>query len=254
MLIEHPDLSLTNPYDIREQKTRILLKWLLAFRFSSKQLLAQVLGSDLPRSARIFNTLYKANYIQNFLNDYTFGKRFVMLTAAGAHFLEQSTGQPVDKAITKLYRMSRYPNILHDLAVQRAALRRLDKYVELIFDHDITIPEPLHRPDMLMKNHKGSWVAFEYERTRKFTPRIFISFYNHAEAMIERHYNATYFLFNRESDAEHYNTLFDAKEWPRYDYNRGTGKAAQIKVTFQPDTVTNLRKCFLFIVEPQDGH
>ena len=67
---------------------------------------------------------------------------------------------------------------------------------------------------------------------------------------MERHYNAAYFLFDRESDAEHYHTLFDAKEWPRYDYNRATGKITQKKIPFEPDTVTNLRKCFLFILEP----
>ena len=226
------------------------MDWLLAFRFSSKKLLAARLGSDLQRSKRIFNSLYKANYIQNFLNDYTYGKRFVMLTQAGAHFLEQTTGRRVDKAITKLYRMTRYPHILHDLAVQRAVLRRLDKYTELIADHDIVIPEPFHRPDLLMRSVSGRWVAFEYERTRKFTPQIYLSFHNHAEAIIERHYSAACFLFDSESDTEHYTRLFDAKEWPRYEYNLNTGRATPMKLTFEPDSVTNLRKCFLFLVEP----
>ena len=47
MLIEQPDnSSLTNPYDIRDHKTRIVLDWLLAFRFSSLPLLAQRLDSS----------------------------------------------------------------------------------------------------------------------------------------------------------------------------------------------------------------
>ena len=126
MFIEKPDKNLTNPYDLRDQKTRIVLDWLLAFRFSSLPLLALRLASSRTGCRRIFDSLFRANYIQTFMNDYTYRKRFVMLTTTGANFLEQTTGRDVSSAVTQIYRMNRYQNILHDLAVQQAAIRRLD--------------------------------------------------------------------------------------------------------------------------------
>ena len=252
MLIEQPDNSLTSPYEIRDHKTRLVLDWLHAFRFSSLSLLAQRLDSSRVRSQRIFKSLFQANYIQYFLNDYTYRKRFVMLTPTGANFLHQSTGRDVSAAVTQTYRLTRYHNILHDLAVQQAAIRRLDHYKELIADHHITIPEPFHRPDILMLNHKDFWIAYEYERSRKQIKCVYVSFNNHAQAIIKRHYHATYFLFDHESDLDFYQNLFDAKEWPQYDYNRSTGKTTEKKTPFQPDTFTNLRKCFLFIHEAAD--
>ena len=252
MFIEKPDKNLTNPYDLRDQKTRIVLDWLLAFRFSSLPLLALRLASSRTGCRRIFDSLFRANYIQTFMNDYTYRKRFVMLTTTGANFLEQTTGRDVSSAVTQIYRMNRYQNILHDLAVQQAAIRRLDHSTELIADHHITIPEPFHRPDILMLNHKDFWIAYEYERSRKQIKRVYVSFNNHAQAIIKRHYHATYFLFDHESDLDYYQNLFDAKEWPQYDYNRSTGKTTEKKTPFQPDTFTNLRKCFLFIHEAAD--
>ena len=47
---------------------------------------------------------------------------------------------------------------------------------------------------------------------------------NHVRALIKRHYSGVYFLFDREHDLVHYQTLFADRTRPEYQYNRKTGK------------------------------
>ena len=251
MRIVHRNPLLKYPRAICREKLQIVLDWLLEFRFSSFALLAQRLGQTCHTSYKFFRLLRDNGLVQRFTHVHSNHAKYYMLTRAGAAFLHEA-GRDSANACTSPSRLIRYPHILHDLAVQQAAICRLNHYTELIADHHITIPEPFHRPDMLMRNPKDFWIAFEYERSRKQTERIFISFNNHAQAIINKHYHGTYFLFDRESVRAYYQKLFDAKKWPQYDYNRATGKITSKKTPFQPDTVTNLRKCFLFIHEPAD--
>ena len=251
MRIVHRTRALNYPRAIYREKQQLVLDWLLEFRFSSFPLLAQRLGLTCQSSYKFFRSLRDNGLVQRFTHDHYNHEQYYMLTRAGAVFLDEA-GRDSANACTSPSRLIRYPYIMHDLAVQQAAISRLDNYTEVISEHHIIIPEPFHRPDMLMRNPKNFWLAFEYERSRKQTKRIFISFNNHAKAIINKHYHGTYFLFDRESDMAYYRKLFDSKEWPKYNFNRSTGKLTPKDTPFQPDTVTNLRKCFLFIHEPAD--
>ena len=139
---------------------------------------------------------------------------------------------------------------MHDLAVQRAVLNRLDHYDEVIWDQHITLPDHDEKPDALMHSPKNYWVASDYERWRKEDKRIYLSLMNHARALIKRHYSGVYYLFDREHDLWHYQTLFTAQEWPECNYNRQTGKITPAGTHFRPDAIEHLRDCFLFIHEP----
>ena len=198
MRIVHRNPLLKYPRAVRREKQQIVLDWLWEFRFSSFALLAQRLGLTCQTSYKFFRSLRDSGLVQRFTHDHYNLEQYYMLTRAGAAFLHEA-GRDIANACTSPSRLIRYPNIPHDLAVQQAAIRRLDHYKELISEHHITIPEPFHRPDMLMLNPKDFWIAYEYERSRKQTERIFISFNNHAQAIINRHYHATYFLFDRDS-------------------------------------------------------
>ena len=172
-----------------------------------------------------------------------------MLTKAGVDML-QVAGRDVSKAQTLTSRLNRYSHILHDLAVQSAVLKRLDHYDEVIWDQHITLPDQSEKPDALMHSPKNYWVALDYERWRKEDKRIYLSFMNHARALIKRHYSGVYYLFDREHDLLHYQTLFAARAWPEYNYNRKTGKITPAGTHFQPDSIEHLRDCFLFLHEP----
>ena len=251
MLIEQVDKTLTSSYDIRDHKTRLVLDWLHAFRFSSLELLAWRLRSTKARSQRIFRSLFKANFIQYFLTDYTYAKRFVMLTPAGAKFLQHSARRDVSAAVTQTYRLTRNQNTLHDLALQEAAIRRLSNHKELLAGRHITIPEPFHRPDMLMLSLKDNWLAYDYERSRKNIEDVYRSLLAHTRALRKQHYHLAVFLFDRESDLAYYQKLFDAKEWPRHDLKkkRSAPRTIDKPPPFLPDETKGLRKCFRFLYE-----
>ncbi len=164
--------------------------------------------------------------------------------------LLQVAGRDVAKAQIQTSRLNRYAHIMHDLAVQHAVLKRLDLYDEVIWDKHIMLPDQDEKPDALLHSPKNYWVAFDYEYWRKEDKRIYLSFLNHARALLKRHYSGVYYLFDREEDLVHYQTLFAAPAWPEYHYNRKTGKITPAGTHFQPDAIERLRDCFLFIHEP----
>ena len=246
MRIVHRNPLLKYPRAICREKLQLVLTG--SWNFGSPPLLSwpNALARRATRPTNSFACFARTGSCNGLPMTITTTSSIYMLTRAGAAVLHEA-GRDIANAWTSPSRLIRYPYIMHDLAVQQAAISRLDNYTEVISEHHIVIPEPFHRPDMLMRNPKNFWLAFEYERSRKQTKRIFISFNNHAQASSTNHYHGTYFLFDRESDMAYYRKLFDSKEWPKYNFNRSTGKLTPKDTPFQPDTVTNLRKCFLFI-------
>ena len=253
MRIEHRDPTLTYPPAIYYDKLRLVLTWLLEFRFSSYELLARLIESTPANAYPFFRSLKRKGIIHEFFNVYTGRQRFFMLTRTGVGALDID-GRDTSKAMTHSHRLERYAHILHDLGVQAAVLKRRHHYDEVIWDQHIQIPEQFEKPDALLRAPEGYWVALEYERSRKERKRIYISFRNHAKALINRHYSGVYFLFDQESHLSYYQTLFAAPEWPEYHHNRKTGKITSTLSDFDPDSVQNLRKAFRFLHEPYPHH
>lgn len=249
MLIEQRDTSLRYPRAIKDEKTRLVLDWLLEFRFSSIDLLSKRIGSNSVNSNRFFNSLIKDGVIQSFKNVHTKNERYVMLTRAGLSYLEVA-GRDIAKATTRVQHLGRYSHIIHDMAVQYAVLNRLDQFEEVIWDRHIDLPDHQEKPDAILKSPRGYWVALEYERWRKDTKRIYISFMNHANALSEKLYAGVFYLFDRDADFKHYQKLFNEDEWPRYKRERKSGRIKQLESPYKPDDVKNLRKCFVFLHEP----
>lgn len=249
MLIERRDSELKYPKAIKDEKTRLVLDWLLEFRFSSIDLLAKRLGSNSVNSNRYFNALLKDGVIQAFKNVHTKNERYVMLTRAGLSYLEV-LGRDISKATTRVQHLGRYSHIIHDMAVQYAVLNRVAQFEEVIWDRHIELPERQEKPDALLRSPRGYWVALEYERWRKDKKRIYISFMNHANALSEKLYAGVFYLFDKDADHKYYQRLFDAEVWPRYKRDRKSGRVSQLNSTFKPDEIKNLRKCFVFELEP----
>ena len=236
MRIERRDPTLKYPRAIREEKLWLVLDWLLEFQFSSLDLLARRLGLTYQSSYNFFRSLLNNHIIQPVKSIHTHQARYLMLTKAGVDIL-QVAGRDVSKAQAQTSRLNRYSHIMHDLAVQRAVLKRLGHYDEVIWDQHIAFPDQYEKPDALMHSPKNYWVAFEYERWRKEQKRIYLSFLNHARALIKRHYSGVYYLFDREHDLWHYQTLFAAQAWPEYNYNRKTRKITPAGPHVRPDAI-----------------
>ena len=248
MHIEHRDPTPKYPHAIREEKTLLVLDWLLEFRWSSFELLATRLDMRSKTSYKFFRALVEEGLIQIFKSVPAKIARCFLLTRRGATQL-QDAGRDISHAHTSPAGVTHDATIGHDLAVQAAVLRRRHQYDEVIWKPHITLPEPFEKPDVLLRLPQGAWVALDYERQRKDDSRIYIAFRNHAEAIMNQHYGGVHLLFDRPADLKRYRTLFDAEAWPEYDFNRKKGKITALTTTFKPDTVPKLRQCFVFILE-----
>ena len=251
MHIEHRDPTPNYSHAVREEKTLLVLSWLLEFRWSSFELLATRLGMRSKTSYKFFRALVEEGLIQIFKSVPANIARCFLLTRRGAIQL-QDAGRDISHAHTSLTGVTHDATIAHDFDVQAAVLRRLQQYDEVIWKPHITLPEPLEKPDVLLRSPQGAWVALDYERQRKDDSRIYITFRNHAEAIMNHHYGGVHLLFDRPAVLERYRTLFDAEAWPEYDFDRKKGKITARNTTFNPDTVPQLRQCLVFILEDAD--
>ena len=251
MHIEHRNPTPEYPHGGREEKILLVLSWLLEFRWSSFELLATRLGLRSKTSYKFFRALVEEGLIQIFKSVPANLARCFLLTRRGALQL-QDAGRDISHAHTSPTGVTRDPALVHDLAVQAAVLRRLQQHDAVFWKPHITLPEPFEKPDVLLRLRKGAWMALDYERQRKDDSRIYITFRNHAEAIMNQHYRGVYLLFDRPADLERYRTLFDAEAWPEYDFDRKKGKITARTTTFTPDTVPQLRQCFVFILEGAD--
>lgn len=254
MIIEHRDPALNYPRAIKDEKTRLILDWLLEFRFSSIDILAARIGQTPTNANRFFNGLLNDGVIQSFKNVHTKNQRYVMIASAGVSYLE-ALGRDVSNAVTRVANIGRYSQIIHDLSVQAVVLPRLTSYQEVIWDRHITFATQHDRPDAILRAEKSGsdfWSAIEFERWRKDKKRIFMSFINHAKHFEKKHYAGVYYVFQTEADCSYYKKLFEEKEWPQYERKSKSGQIKSLESNFIPDTVTNLRKRYVFRCEPVD--
>lgn len=254
MIIEHRDPNLKYPRAIKDEKIRLVLDWLLEFRFSSIDILAARIGHTPTNANRFFNGLLKDGVIQSFKNVHTKNQRYVMITSAGVSYLE-AFGRDVTRAITRVSNLGRYSQIIHDLSVQAIVLRQITNYVEVVWDKYISFGGQHNRPDAVLRQFKDDsnhWHAIEFERWRKDRKRIFMSFVNHAKHFEKKYYVGVYYVFQSKADCSYYKKLFDEKEWPQYERKSKSGQIQSLNYNFNPDTVKNLRKRFAFRFEPLD--
>ena len=246
MIVENRSPELKYPRAIRQEKIRLVLDWLLEFRFSTIPVLAARLGQSPMNANRFFRSMLSDGLIQEFSNVHTKHYRYVMLAAAGIAYLE-AEGRDISGAINRPARLGKYSRIIHDLAVQTAAITFLSDFSEIVSERNVQW-ESAGKPDLLafsIKNRK--WVALEYERWRKGKNRIFMVLSEHARNLMKKRYAGVYYLFEHEADRKHYLDLFNETHWPQYTRKASTGKVTETrKAPFEPDRVENLRAVFTF--------
>ncbi len=226
----------------------IVFSWILEFRFSTPKILTKVLGLSITSTPRFFSGLIKNGFIKILKNVHTDKERLFMLTSLGVDFLEAREFD-VSNAITKVGRLERYSMVLHDIGVQHFVFSKIHTCSEVVWDKNIVGIVSKCRPDALMKkSSNGQLVGIEYERWRKNLKRIYSSFVNHSNQMIDGHYKGVYFIFNTEVDRVHYQEMFDSERWPLFSKHAATGNLSHTGQYFYPDKVENLRRGFVFEV------
>jgi hypothetical protein len=254
MIIEHRNPTLKYPRAIKDEKTRLVLDWLLEFRFSSIDILSARIGQTATNANRFFNGLIRDGVIQSFKNVHTKNQRYVMITSAGVSYLE-ALGRDTCYAVVRVANLGRYSQIIHDLSVQAVVLPRLSSYKEVVWDRHISFGTQQDRPDAILraeKNGSDFWSAIEFERWRKDKKRIYISLINHSKNFDNKYYAGVYYIFQSKADCIYYEKVFNEKEWPQYERMPKSGQIKNLGSKFVPGNVINLRKRFAFRYEPLD--
>jgi len=252
MKVETRDTALKYPRAIKDEKIRLVLDWLLEFRFSSIDILAARLGQSSKNANRFFNSIIEQNLIMPFKNVHTKNQRYVMLTTSGASYLE-AAGRDISSANTRVASLGKYSQIIHDLSVQVSVLNRLYKHQEIIWDRNIIFASEHNRPDALLYSVKESnelWSALEFERWRKDKKRIYLAFQYHVEHIKNKRYAGVHYLFESLADRNYYEKLFKEERWPQYKREKKSGSVKLLSSGFSPDSIPNLRRRFVFSHEP----
>ncbi len=247
MKIEKRNKSLKSPRDIKHDKMKIILDWLLEFRFSSVSVLAETIEHPIENSRRFFNLLIRQGIIKEFRNQY-FKEKFVMLTVNGVEFLEL-LGRDTSHAIINADNLKKTTQLFHHLEVQKSILRKMEKhsFTDIIWDQNVRLKKQKERPDALLKTTNGYWVALEVERRRKDDFRVYSSFCNHINAINRKHYDGIYYVFNFKRDYLHYNKLLNKNLWPKIIIDK-EGRPKKTNDKFEPPE--DLRKRFVLFYEP----
>lgn len=251
MKIERRDRTEKKPQAVKSQKMRILLKWLLEFRFSTFDILSSVLEAKTANLNRFYNGLIEDGFIQVLTNVHTGGRvRFVMLAKPGVDYLA-NMGIDVSKAKIRPADFRRYSKVAHDISVQRYVVTQINNVDEVIWDKHIVVSDGEERPDaMLKQKHSGYWAAVQYERWPKESSRVYHLFSQHAKARLNHKYAGVVFCFDQQADLNFYKRLFDEKDWPEYKRDYKKGHMLKLGTTFKPDDYNNLRKSFIFQLLP----
>ncbi|EAT10685.1 hypothetical protein HF888_16300 (plasmid) [Bermanella marisrubri] len=250
MIVHKRDADLKYPLAIKEEKTKLVLSWLLEFRFSTFEVLAGRLGQPVANANRFFNSLLDDGFIRTFKNSMVPNTRFVMLTSKGGERLSILLGEEV-RPYTRLSTFAKSTKIAHDLSVQFMVLRWIDDVDEVVWDHNIAGVHELpsySRPDALMKSTKGFWWALELERTRKSESRVFFSLYNHVLNIRNGCYVGVRYVFNSHAVCDFYRKVFEQDAWPLFDRDGRSGRLKRTSGFFKPSNVKNIDKIFDFKV------
>ena len=233
--------------DMKEEKMMIVLSWLLEFRFSTTKILSSLLENN-KNTSFFFSGLVNDGFIKQVVNVHTRNERLLMLTKQGVDFLE-ARELDISNAMTASGRLERYSMVLHDTGVQKFVSSKKERFLEVVMDRNIIGINDKNRPDALLKLKKnGNWVGIEYERWRKSTARVFMSFVNQSNQLTRGNYGGVYFVFNTEIDQEYYMNLFNYERWPLFIKDQNTGKLKASGAYFDPNKVENLRRVFKFEV------
>lgn len=248
MIVNHRNYDLTYKRAIKADKVSIVLDWLLEFRFSSFEVLASRLDLKVSSCLRFFGQLIQDGTLQEFRNVHTRGTRYVMLTRTSLSFLE-ADGRDVSKAVVRSDRLGRHATIIHDLAVQYAALAVIKEFEcdEVVWDRNIDYDG--ERPDLLFHSPKGYWAALEYERWKKKDAQIYRIFQFHARSLVEKRYSAIFYYFDKMADKKIYESLFNKEEWPTFAKDKTRRWKVQSGV-FRPASIEGLESRFKFVHHP----
>ena len=243
-----PTLSLARG----QEKVRLTLAWLALFHFSTLAVLAKRLSIQTNTTSRLLRKLKSQGLVQE-VSIVTIRHKAFMLTQQGLTYHREHTTHCLSyqTAPSKI----NIANARHDLQVQLAVVRRLEKTMEIVSDRALMRWQLKKTPDALLSvPHKK--IALEVELTTKTDKRIFIGYEAHAKAvLIDKRYDEVEYIFTSKSRKAYYEKRFFQDAWPAYCFDSQAKKWIKLcnalgePELFYPAKQSGLVERFTFTLE-----
>ena len=212
-------------YAVRQ---RLIVSWLIEFRFTTWPVAIELLGLQKSNGYRFLQKLQRAGDIEPVQGN--LGDRLMVLTRQGFKNAVRGSYAPPGRTRTTKRQLQGSVQLHHDINVQLAAIRRMRGSEQTIVSVSGTgklgDTKQALRPDALIKyaaeycesaaeeEYYAVIEAIEFERTAKSRGRVYGMLGAYHRAMKDGLCNRVLLTFNDESVRNFYNSAMIEDEWP----------------------------------------
>jgi hypothetical protein len=245
---KNPRLYTKDPRGRADEKLNIILKMLVDFHHSTKELMLQRLSLATDSHHQYFKKLEEKGILKK-IEAPSIRNNFVyMLTAIGIELATERLNLVVNYQLDG--HKINHNNLRHDLAIQKIMISKIDEYDYFVperFLSEINISNEKQPDGCFIKNNKKT--VLEVELTAKTDRRIHKAFISHAKAVLRKDYENIIYVFSSTSTRNYYFDRFNEKIWKLYIYQNDKKSWIRDKENFTPDDYVGLRNSFAFVVE-----
>lgn len=226
------------PQQKKAWKRRLVVKWLLEFKFSSIELLSKLLGQKAKHASPFFKAMIADKLLVRFKSEF-FPKKDLVRLGPGV----KEAFSDLDLSLFRSDRFEDKKSIVHDHHVQRVIAERHDRYTEVNASFRRGRKEA---PDAYVASKKsGRKIAIEYELTRKNRARSWALFIRYAILIQGGAVDAVIFYFRSKATYRLYKKRFENKSWDKFRRVKKKGEIFTDKTgSFHPSS--EIRSQFIF--------
>jgi hypothetical protein len=199
-----------------DEKREHVLCWLSTFHYSTRNVLARMLGVDPAGQYAFFNRLIRADLIRTFKVP-TLLEDLVMLTGNGLEHARALTERALVYGLDPTRIGS--ARVIHALSVQMACLSFTSDFRSITSERHLDFAERLKLPDAIVKLPDQTF-AIEVELTHKNSARIFRAFYDSIQNIKGGHYQHVRYIFPNDVLRGVYERHFQTPAWPLYERDK----------------------------------
>ncbi|WP_345831089.1 hypothetical protein AAGR08_23670 (plasmid) [Pantoea sp. BRR-3P] len=215
-------------FEINYQKRQKVILWLAKFGFSSRDLLAKMLGVNVNGQGDFFKKLADEGITKE---TYIPGTRKKVVTLSTEGVEEAKIHNPT--LAIRTFRRFPLHTIIHSYSIQSFLITQ--KGVKDFFSETELAKEGyVRRPDLLIINNQDVRIAVEVELTQKDVNRIYYNLHGHADDWQKGKIDYVIYLFTSESVLGHYQELYEKNPWPKFTSPDGNVRHISRTGSFDP--------------------
>lgn len=215
---KNPTEYTEKPKERSNEKLELLLKWLIQFHCSTRQILLKRMKLATHSHHTYFQKLEKQGILQK-IRVYSINSRHIyMLTNLGKQIAIEKTGDISNYSTDK--NKLNHSGLRHNLAIQNSVIKYMSEYENFMAEKYLTNLKfsDKKKPDacLILGDTK---TMLEVELTPKSDKRIFIALNAHLNSLIENYYQKVIYVFPTNTLKNYYVERFNQKSWPIYEKN-----------------------------------